>query len=59
MVKANWDYGGTGNADRDLTFKAGEEIEVLEAEGDWWLGTNAQGKKGYFAGNYVQKVGNW
>jgi len=58
MAKAIWDYAGTGNPDRDLTFKAGEEIEVLEAQGDWWLG-KSQGKQGYFAGAYVQKVGNW
>lgn len=39
--------------------QAGEELEILQAGGDWWLGKNKDGKQGFFPGNYVEKLGSW
>ena len=40
----------------DLSFAAGETIEVVsEKNGDWWLG-RARGKEALFPANYVEKL---
>ena len=41
----------------DLTFSAGETIEIVEeTNADWWTG-RARGKQGLFPSNYVEKIG--
>lgn len=53
-VVALYDY--TATADGDLTFKAGDRIEVTERSAstdDWWSGI-INGQKGVFPGNYVR-----
>ena len=54
-VVALYDY--TATADGDLTFKAGDRIEVVErtaSTDDWWTGIVA-GQQGVFPGNYVRE----
>lgn len=54
-VVALYDY--TATADGDLTFKAGDRIEVTErtaSTDDWWTGI-VNGHKGVFPGNYVRE----
>ena len=49
-----YDYAAT--ADGDLSFRAGDRIEVTERTGsseDWWTGT-LDGHTGVFPGNYVR-----
>lgn len=53
-VVALYDYAA--QADGDLSFSAGDRIEVVERTGsteDWWTGT-LNGQKGVFPGNYVR-----
>lgn len=53
-VVALYDY--TATADGDLTFKAGDRIEVTERTAsteDWWTGV-VNGHQGVFPGNYVR-----
>lgn len=38
----------------DLTFNAGDVINVISAEGDWWKGI-LNGRMGDFPGSYVKK----
>ena len=44
----------------DLSFEAGDEIEVRHKEGEWWLGVNLSSedssREGYFPSNYVQAL---
>lgn len=54
-VVALYDY--TATADGDLSFKAGDRIEVTErtaSTDDWWTGI-VDGQKGVFPGNYVRE----
>lgn len=54
-VVALYDY--TATADGDLTFKAGDKIEVLKrtpSTEDWWTG-RLNGIEGVFPGNYVRE----
>lgn len=54
-VVALYDY--TATADGDLTFKAGDRIEVVErtaSTDDWWTGI-VNGHQGVFPGNYVRE----
>ncbi|PWZ00514.1 BAR-domain-containing protein [Testicularia cyperi] len=53
-VVALYDY--TATADGDLSFRAGDRIEVTERTAsteDWWTGI-VNGQKGVFPGNYVR-----
>lgn len=53
-VVALYDY--TAQAAGDLSFKAGDRIEIVERSGsseDWWTG-RLNGQQGVFPGNYVQ-----
>ncbi|CDS82184.1 related to RVS167-BAR adaptor protein [Sporisorium scitamineum] len=55
FVVALYDY--TATADGDLTFKAGDRIEVTErtaSTDDWWTGVVGR-QKGVFPGNYVRE----
>ncbi|BFZ58078.1 cell division control protein 14 [Savitreella phatthalungensis] len=54
VARALYDY--TAQADGDLSFKAGDAIEVVQrtdSENDWWTG-KLNGVQGVFPGNYVQ-----
>jgi len=49
-MKALYDFAGSTD---ELTFKAGDEINVLqEVLDDWWMG-EANGKRGLFPSNYA------
>ena len=50
------EYAYTAKVPRDLTFKAGDVIEVLKVKDnvDWWLGT-CHRRKGLFPINYMEK----
>ena len=54
VAVALYDYAA--QADGDLSFKAGDRIDVVTrtaSENDWWTG-KLNGKQGVFPGNYVQ-----
>ncbi|GAA5897652.1 amphiphysin [Sporobolomyces salmoneus] len=54
-VTALYDY--VGQAEGDLSFSAGERIEVVkrtESDQDWWTGRTASGGEGQFPANYTQ-----
>ncbi len=52
MVKALYDHDA--EAEDELSFKTGDEIEVIESNDDgWWTG-KCHGKTGMFPVNYVQ-----
>lgn len=49
-------YDYTAQAEGDLTFKAGDKIDVItrtDEENDWWTG-KLNGVQGVFPGNYVE-----
>ena len=46
-------YNYTGSAG-DLSFKAGDVIDVTQMTGEWWTGTIGD-RQGIFPGNYVKK----
>ncbi|KAG9315136.1 SH3-domain-containing protein [Chiua virens] len=55
-ARAIWDYNEDGAETNDLSFAAGETIEIIaEKNEDWWQG-KARGKEGLFPSNYVEKV---
>lgn len=52
-------YDFAAQADGDLTFNAGDRIELVEktqSTEDWWTG-RLNGAQGVFPGNYVQETG--
>ncbi|GAA5840539.1 hypothetical protein JCM9279_007359 [Rhodotorula babjevae] len=52
---ALYDYAAT--ADGDLSFNAGERIEIVkrtESANDWWVGRREDGSEGNFPSSYVQ-----
>jgi hypothetical protein len=53
-AKALYDYDAV--EDTEITFKAGDTIQIFSMEGDWWLGCTSKNtnKKGYFPNNFVQ-----
>lgn len=54
LVRALHDF--TGSSD-ELTFKAGDEITVIqEVLDDWWLGALSDGRKGLFPATYTETV---
>lgn len=56
FVKATWSYNEDGREPNDLSFAAGELIEVvLEKNQDWWLG-RARGREALFPSNHVESV---
>jgi amphiphysin len=53
-VTALYDY--TAQADGDLSFKAGDKIEIVEkgeSGNEWWIG-RLNGAQGQFPANYTQ-----
>ncbi|KAJ7352482.1 SH3 domain-containing protein [Mycena albidolilacea] len=54
-AKALWDYGD-GQSSQDLSFRAGDTIEIIEeTNSDWWTG-RLNGREGVFPANYVEKL---
>ena len=53
-------YPFHAQTDEDLSFEAGDMIEVRQQDGDWWLGVNLNSldpnKEGLFPSNYVKVV---
>ncbi|KAJ7650642.1 hypothetical protein FB45DRAFT_1050553 [Roridomyces roridus] len=55
-AKAIWGYNEDRQNSNDLTFRAGDIIEVVEETNpDWWTG-RYNGKQGLFPSNYVEKL---
>ncbi|EIN05024.1 SH3-domain-containing protein [Punctularia strigosozonata HHB-11173 SS5] len=55
-AKATWGYNEDGSEPKDLSFSAGEIIEIVaETNEDWWTGKH-RGKTGLFPSNYVVKI---
>ncbi|KAI5998827.1 SH3-domain-containing protein [Pisolithus albus] len=55
-ARALWAYNEDGAEPNDLSFAAGETIEIVsETNEDWWLG-RARGREALFPANYVEKV---
>ncbi|KAH7884562.1 SH3 domain-containing protein [Phlebopus sp. FC_14] len=55
-ARAIWSYNEDGVEPNDLSFSAGEMIEVVsEKNQDWWLG-RARGREALFPSNHVEKV---
>ncbi|KAI0648864.1 SH3 domain-containing protein [Trametes meyenii] len=53
-ARAIWAYNEDGREPNDLSFSAGEAIEIVdETNADWWTG-KARGKQGLFPSNYVE-----
>ncbi|KAH8109590.1 hypothetical protein DFH11DRAFT_1627110 [Phellopilus nigrolimitatus] len=55
-AKALWDYNENGSDPNDLSFRAGDIIELIsETNPDWWTG-KFNGRQGLFPSNYVEKI---
>ncbi|KAI9440234.1 SH3-domain-containing protein [Lactarius psammicola] len=55
-AKALWSYNENGLEPNDLSFRAGDVIEIVaETNADWWTG-KTNGKQGLFPSNYVEKI---
>lgn len=50
-AQALWDFAGEDSG--DLPFKAGDELDILEKEGDWWR-ARREGQEGNIPGVYVK-----
>ncbi|KAG1726258.1 SH3-domain-containing protein [Suillus paluster] len=56
FAKATWAYNEDGSEPNDLSFSAGELIEVVsEKNQDWWLG-RARGREALFPSNHVERL---
>ncbi|KAJ6468465.1 SH3 domain-containing protein [Mycena sanguinolenta] len=56
QAKALWAYNEDGKDADDLSFSAGDIIEVIKEENnDWWLGS-FNGKQALFPSAYVEKI---
>ncbi|KAG1750247.1 SH3-domain-containing protein [Suillus lakei] len=56
LVKAIWAYNEDGGQPNDLSFAAGDLIEIVsEKNQDWWLG-RAGGREALFPSNHVEIV---
>ncbi|KAI5120209.1 hypothetical protein M0805_006315 [Coniferiporia weirii] len=54
QAKALWDYNGPDP--NDLSFRAGDIIEIVsETNVDWWTG-KLHGQQGLFPSNYVERI---
>ncbi|TPX36326.1 hypothetical protein SmJEL517_g01634 [Synchytrium microbalum] len=54
MVRAQWDYDAL--EDNEISFKAGDMIELIEAHNDDWFEGKFKGVAGYFPANRVVPV---
>ncbi|KIM84779.1 hypothetical protein PILCRDRAFT_817576, partial [Piloderma croceum F 1598] len=56
QVRALWNWNEHGENPNDLSFRAGDVIEMItETNADWWTGRR-NGKQGLFPSNYVEKL---
>ncbi|KAF9493397.1 SH3-domain-containing protein [Pleurotus eryngii] len=56
QARALWAYNENRQEPNDLTFRAGDVIEVTEeTNADWWKG-RINGQEGIFPSNYVERV---
>ncbi|THV02832.1 SH3-domain-containing protein [Dendrothele bispora CBS 962.96] len=56
QAKALWPYNENGTDSDDLSFSAGDIIEIVEeTNADWWMG-RVNGKEALFPSSYVEKV---
>jgi hypothetical protein len=56
QARALWAYNEKGTEKNDLSFSAGDIIEVIdETNEDWWTG-RVHGKEGLFPSNHVEKM---
>ncbi|THH11011.1 hypothetical protein EW145_g925 [Phellinidium pouzarii] len=56
QARAIWGYNEDGQDPNDLSFKAGDVIEIVaETNDDWWTGKH-KGKQGLFPTNHVEKL---
>ncbi|KAF7330340.1 Protein csh3 [Mycena venus] len=56
QARALWPYNETGQDADDLSFSAGDIIEVVKEENaDWWMG-RFNGKQALFPSAYVEKI---
>jgi len=56
MAKALWNYNEDGSDAADLSFAAGDMIEIIEETNpDWWTG-KVNGRQALFPSSYVEKV---
>jgi len=54
--RALWGYNENGQDPNDLSFAAGDTIEIVEeTNADWWTG-RVNGKQGLFPSTYVEKM---
>ncbi|KAF7789730.1 hypothetical protein EIP86_000676 [Pleurotus ostreatoroseus] len=57
-AKALWAYNEDGREPNDLSFSAGEIVEIVdETNTDWWTG-KCRGRQGLFPSNHVEKIGS-
>ena len=51
-------YDYDARTDEDLSFKKGEQLEILnDQQGDWWYArSKISGQQGYIPSNYVAKI---
>ena len=52
-MRAKFSYAAA--ADDELSFKKGDQIEVLNKTGDWWTG-RLRGREGIFPVNFVKQM---
>lgn len=56
QARALWAYNEKGSEKNDLSFSAGDIIEIIdETNEDWWTG-RVHGKEGLFPSNHVEKM---
>ncbi|KAI0261549.1 hypothetical protein BC834DRAFT_895810 [Gloeopeniophorella convolvens] len=55
-ARALWAYNENGSEPNDLSFRAGDIVEIVsETNSDWWTG-KINGRQGLFPSNYVEKI---
>lgn len=47
-------YTYAARADDEISIQKGGQVEIKSLSAGWWYGTSADGKEGYFPGNYVR-----
>ncbi|VDC06858.1 unnamed protein product [Peniophora sp. CBMAI 1063] len=56
QARTLWAYNEDGSEPNDLSFRAGDVIEIVdETNADWWTG-RYNGREGLFPSNYVEKI---
>ncbi|KAG5642559.1 hypothetical protein DXG03_002546 [Asterophora parasitica] len=56
QARALWPYNENGQDSDDLSFAAGDIIDILEeTNADWWMG-RVHGKQALFPSSYVEKI---